>query len=344
MDISRIINLFFKKNNIFENLEENIDDKIKQMFEPTYNKLKSKFIIWKKDPQIIKRLEVLNTVNSNLEKYKIGYEIIQSFLLDETTRELILNILEILLHNIEEIILSVPIIDKTLYNSLSKFIKAISINNAIKTKEIAVSFGSDFFKRIDFFTIIESILIFQEKRQDKREFEEILENANENEYKKYISDWTLKYAQIIEGPLKNALLLLLKLKYISWGRSYNYLDKRDISIGYVLNKLNTDTFLANYRNSIFHQNLYLTKEHEIKLNKIIFNDREKQIILSLEDYINDFFKVIIFLITFYLVLFKIYLDLYDQPKQIIEKIIFSAKEYIDRFISNSYEDFLIFLD
>ncbi len=340
MNISRIINLFFKKNNIFENLEENIDDKIKQMFEPTYNKLKSKFIIWKKDPQIIKRLELLNNVNSNLERYKIGYEIIQNFLLDETTRELILNILEILLYNIEEIILSVPIIDKTLYKSLTKFIKAISINNAIKTKEIVVSFGSNFFKGINFFTIIDSILIFQEKK----EFEEILENANKHEYKKYMSDWTLKYAQIIEGPLKNALLLLLKLKYISWGKRYNYLDKRDLSIGYVLNKVNADSLLANYRNSIFHQNLYLTKEHEIKHNKIILFDREKQIILSLEDYINDFYKVIIFLITFYLVLFKIYLDLSVQLKQIIEKILFSAKEYIDRFISNSNEDFFNFLD
>lgn len=340
LNISRIINLFFKKNNIFENLEENIDDKIKQMFEPTYNKLKSKFIIWKKDPQIIKRLELLNNVNSNLERYKIGYEIIQNFLLDETTRELILNILEILLYNIEEIILSVPIIDKTLYKSLTKFIKAISINNAIKTKEIVVSFGSNFFKGINFFTIIDSILIFQEKK----EFEEILENANKHEYKKYMSDWTLKYAQIIEGPLKNALLLLLKLKYISWGKRYNYLDKRDLSIGYVLNKVNADSLLANYRNSIFHQNLYLTKEHEIKHNKIILFDREKQIILSLEDYINDFYKVIIFLITFYLVLFKIYLDLSVQLKQIIEKILFSAKEYIDRFISNSNEDFFNFLD
>jgi len=136
LNISRILNLFFKKNNIFENLEENIDDKIKQMFEPTYKKLKSKFIIWKKDPKIIKRLEVLNKANSDLERYKIGYEIIQSFLIDETTRKLILNILEILLYNIEEIILSVPIIDKPLYNSLSKFIKAISINNAVKTKEL----------------------------------------------------------------------------------------------------------------------------------------------------------------------------------------------------------------
>lgn len=104
--------------------------------------------------------------------------------------------------------------------------------------------------------------------------------------------------------------------------------------------MNIDQILANYRNSIFHQNIYLTKEHEIKHNKIILFDRGKKIILTFEDYFKEFYKVVIFLITFYLIFFKTYLEFFDQPEQIINKILFFVKDFINRIISNSCEDFL----
>jgi len=329
LDISGIINFFFKKDTIFENLESNLKEII-GLFEPTYSALKSKFIKWKNDPQLVVKLEQLNKEKSKLEVSKLRYEIIKSLLQDETVIELILEIIEIFLNNLEEIILNIPSIDKTLYRSLNDFIDAITIHDNIRSKEIIKYFYTNVFNEIDFFTIIGSILIFQEKR----EFEEVLSSTDEIEYKKYLSDWTLKYAQVIEGPLKNALVLLLKLKYISIGKNYDYLDKREISIGNVLNQLNTDKFLANYRNAIFHQNVYLTKEHKIENNKIILFDRKEKIILSLDDYTIEFYKVFIFLITFYLVLFNNYLEFFHQPKNVLNKILGSVKDIIEKFLSS----------
>lgn len=332
MDISRIINFFFRKEKIFENLEPNLEE-ITKLFEPTYNILKSKYIKWKNNPQLVVKLEKLNNAKPKLEANKLRHGIIKSFLQDETVIELILEIIEIFFYNIEKIALNIPGIDKVLYKSLNEFINTISVHNSIKSKEMIKSFHKNVFEEIDLFTILGSILIFQEKR----EYEEFLSGKDEIEYKEYLSDWILKYAQVIEGPLKNALLLLLKLKYISRGRNYNNLDKRNISIGYVLNKLNTDSFLANYRNAIFHQNVYLTKEHKIEFNKIILYDRREKIILSLDDYTIEFYKVFIFLITFYLVLFNNYLEIFHQPKNVLNKILDSAKDIIEKIISNPQE-------
>ena len=105
-------------------------------------------------------------------------------------------------------------------------------------------------------------------------------------------------------------------------------------MSYVLNQLNTDNFLANYRNTIFHQNVYLTKDHKIESNKIIFYDRRKKIILSLYDYTIEFYKVFIFFIIFYLVLFNNYIEFFLQPGIVLNKILDSAKGIIEKAISN----------
>ena len=304
-----------------------------KLFEPTYNILKSKFVKWKNDPQLVIKLKKLNNKKSTLENREPRYEIIRSFLQDETVIESILKIIEISFNNLEEIFLNIPGIDKALYKSLTEFINAIILHNKIKSQEIIKSFYTNIFKEIDLFTILGSILIFQEKE----EFEEALSSTDEIEYKKYLSDWILKYAQVIEGPLKNALLILLKLKLISQGKKYDNLDRRGISIGNVLNQLNTDQFLAKYRNAIFHQNVYLTKEHKIEFNKIVLYDRRKKITLSLDDFTNEFYKVFIFLITFYLVLFNNHLEFFHQPKNVLTNILNSVKDYLEKFKSNPQE-------
>lgn len=337
LNISKIINFFFKRVDIFEFLEDDFDKKIKELFSSTFDELKGKYNEWKNYPIIQEKLNELSTNTSNLEVYKIGFTIIQDFLHDEAIRKLILKILEIFLYNIEEILFATPIIDNSLYNSLSKFIKSIAKTEIEKGKELFYSFGKDFEKKISFFLIVNTISIFQEKK----DIENILENANENEYQKYMSDWTIKYAQIIEGPLKNALVFLLKLKYISQKKNCNYLNNQHLSIGSVLNKLNIDKILANYRNAIFHQTIYLTKEPKTKDKKIIFTDREKEFTLTLEEYTNEYYKVFIFLITFYLVGLKVYIDLFKQPDQIINKILFHIDEFMEEIVLTTYEDFLL---
>lgn len=332
-----MFNLFFKKEINLDDLFKNFDNRIKQLFKPTYKKLSDKFYAWRKNPIVINELKRLNTVDTKLERYEILYNIIKSFLQDNTVRNLIFKILEILLNNLKDIIASIPIIDKELYNSLTKFITTIRVKDEEDLEEIIILFAQDFFEGISILTIIESILIFQEEK----DFDEILENASKIDYKKFISDWTLKYAQIIEGPLKNVLLIILKFKYISQGKKFRHFDGRDLSIGQILKRLNSDIILANYRNAIFHQNIYLTKEHEIKFNKIILRDRGKKIILSLEEYINEFNKVLFFLANCYIVLFETYLDFSLNTVKLKNKILSSFKILINRFISSSYKTFSI---
>ena len=105
--------------------------------------------------------------------------------------------------------------------------------------------------------------------------------------------------------------------------------------------MNIDKILANYRNAIFHQTIYLTKEPKTKDKKIIFTDREKEFTLTLEEYTNEYYKVFIFLITFYLVGLKVYIDLFKQPDQIINKILFHIDEFMEEIVLTTYEDFLL---
>ena len=161
------------------------------------------------------------------------------------------------------------------------------------------------------------------------------------EYEKYISDWTLKYAQILEGPLKNALFFLLKLDYIRREKNYNKLDIKWFSLGQLLSTLNVYPNLANYRNAIYHQNVILTNTHEIHDKYITFYDREKEFVLSIDDFINEFYKVVIFLFSFYLLMLKSYLEFYHQPEQIINKILLESKEMIEILFSKSYNDFIL---
>ncbi len=186
---------------------------------------------------------------------------------------------------------------------------------------------------------MQSTLFFHEKR----DFEEIKNTMKIDEYEKYISDWTVKYAQILEGPLKKVLFFLLKLDYITQEKNYIKLNIRRFSLGQLLNVLNIYPKLGKYRNAISHQNVFLTNMHEIHDKHITLYDREKEFVLSIDEFINEFYKVVIFLFTFYLLILKYYLEFYHQPEQIINEILLKSKEVIEILSSKSYNDFILHL-
>ena len=320
-NISRIINSFLRKKDLFNHIANNFEKKIIDLFESVTNNLKQNYLKWKNTPSVKDKFNKLNLKELNSNTLKVSFELLQDFLNFEDNISLILKICETFLYNLEEIILTTPIIENSLYHSLYNFIKESLKRNFLESKGLLLSVKDDLYSLA---LIVDTILVFREKI----EIEISLENVNNFEYEKYLSDWTLKYAQIIEGPLKKALIFLLKVKFFSWNKDYNQL-RDEMSIKKILRKLNLDETLADYRNAIFHQSLRLVKEPEIKNKQIIFKGLRKSITLTLEEYREEYYKVLIFLFTIYLATLKVYFDNFKDLDKIINQYLARIKSFLD---------------
>jgi len=343
LNISWILNIFLKKDNLFENGGNKFENKLKELLGSEFNQLKAIYRQGLEDPAIINLLKKkLDTVPSQSERKKIDFQIIQNILQDDNTRTLIFSITEISLRNLEEIVVNFPVFDKNLFNSLFKFMSDKFKTENNKARELFDSFIEEFIDKInDLFITLQFISVFR----DKVDLGELIQETDEIEYRSHMKDWVLKFADLIEGPLKDALLFLLKLKYIDFNKDLSYLKRENVQIREVLDRLGLDLIFAHYRNAIFHHMVSFIQEPEImdkKITFIYYEKREpKRIILTLEEYYNEFFKIVMFMFTFYLVVFKIFVSVAPDSEQIIDKIIEFFDKYLELILnSGSYNEFL----
>ncbi len=329
LNISEILNSFFRQvdfsNNVTDFLEQEKIIIISNLFKPSWEKLRFEYNQWIDKTSMQDKFEDLKVETSEIIKFRVA--LVQDFLRNKIVKTQILTIIEIFLYNIEEILTAMPFFDKFLYKSLSMFMDDTIKVNTSRVRQLFEVFFKETEEKFSFFTILSTILIFREKKD--------IESLNEAEISEYISDWTIKYAQLIEGPIKNILLFLLRLSHILRRKNYDYLDSKGRTIRYVINKLNIDEKLAKLRNPISHQSIILTKELEIKEKKIIFKDIHKKIILTLtlEEFYNEFYNSVIFLITFYSVWTKKYIEFYETSELVINKILLFTDKLLDDLIN-----------
>ena len=331
-----------RKDNLFENFGENFETILGELLGSKFNELKNKYKQGLNDPLIIKILKKLDTVQSQSDRDELDFLIIQTILQDDTTRLLIYSITEIFLRNLEEIVSNFPIFDKKLFDSLFKFMTDTFNNENSKTQEFFDSFSEDFIDKIkDLFITLQFVSIFR----DKVDLGNFVQETDKIKYQGHMKDWVLKFADVIEGPLKDAMLFLLKIKFINFKKDLAYLKKEDVQIKYVLDRLGLDPIFAHYRNAIYHHMVTFIQEPEIKDKKITFLYKEKgefkKKTLTLEEYYNEFFKIIIFMFTFYLVVFKILISFSPNSEHIIDEIVDFINTYLEIIVnSDSYNDFL----
>ncbi|GAG03742.1 unnamed protein product, partial [marine sediment metagenome] len=220
MNISRIINIFLKRKDIFEFLEDNFDKVRQELLGTPWEELKTIYNSWKKNPMIQEKIKFIINNKQSIESKDIEFYLVKDFLKEVRIRKLILNILELILINLEEFIVSTPLFDKELFFSFIELMKRSIKSNDSESRYVFEIFGEKIFEEQTFFLILEDIAILQEKL----DLENYSEKINDTKSTKYMRNLLVNYEHLIEGPIKNALIFLLKLQKISSNKDYKYLD------------------------------------------------------------------------------------------------------------------------
>ena len=111
MDIPISLNRFFKYKNLTTDINDDLDNKMKEIFGPTYDQILNSYEEWKQNPYIIQKLDQISLKNSKQETFHLGLGIIRDFLSDKINRNLILTLIKLFLNNVEEIAINAPIAD-----------------------------------------------------------------------------------------------------------------------------------------------------------------------------------------------------------------------------------------
>jgi hypothetical protein len=134
-----------------------------------------------------------------------------------------------------------------------------------------------------------------------------LKQSSEGQYRIYFNDWALKNSQIIEYTVKAIFTLLLQLNLANKGVNEDdikELIKSNNTIGKLIHYFDLDASLINlrrlriYRNAMFHPGTEFVYDVDANKRKLIFKDDYGKFEVSIDEFINDFKKVLIFIATF----------------------------------------------
>ena len=221
---------------------------------------------------------------------------------------------------------------------INELLKKARDKDKLETDKIFSEFLKEFLRRPHLFIFISNLLL------DIDDFSQNLPN-----FETEINPWISTYNQLMEGPLKHSLFLLLQLELFLSDKKYSYLDIRKSSLGGILRQIKTPLIQRHYRNAIAHQNIYYTEESDINEKRIILYDWDRKYDLSMDEFFGEFKKLTKFILTFYLNLLKIYFEREVERKNFfnrnsdvfIKNITDLIKDKIKMIISLSYEEFQI---
>jgi len=322
MELIEFLNDYFDDNN--EAFSIRIDpSKTKNLVKKYWTKYEKSFENYHQD---------YNTNLKSDQKPKTAiYNILSSALnsfLDPRSENLIKESLNILLEDIEEYFQLQPYFDNncyvffnTLFNQVfkknpSKLLEIINMHNIYFKDEFPID------KKIEQINIVtevqEDYSILWEKLTIKEVFDpenfnfiEKLTKAKKQEQRKYLDDWSLKFAQLAENYYKKCLFTCCRVNALAKNTilsKYDNLPKSSIKFASVLkaisqeyNKfLNVDK-IRIMRNAIYHGNMKFYMDGEWETYQICFYDRKKKVKRTINEFINDYFKLIKFAFTLDLV-------------------------------------------
>jgi len=327
MKISTNLLIFFRKIINFESEEEIYSQEALKPLMPTFQKVIINFKEWIKTREY---QSLQKAKESDFHRKQSFYLLVQSFLRFKNTEDLILKLVELFFSNLEDIILGFSYIDRDIYDMIHELLKKAYDKNKPATDRIFSGFIKELFGRPHLFIFISNLPL------DNLDY-----NQNLPHFETEINPWISTYAQLLEGPLKHSLFLLLQLELFLSDKKFSHLNIRNSSLGWVLKQIKTPLIQQHYRNAVAHQNIYFTEEQDINKKRIILHDRDKTYDLSIDEFFGEFIKVTKFILTFYLNLFKIYFEYNQNSDVFIENITKWIKNMITIITSQSYEEFQI---
>ena len=327
MKISAYLSNFFGKIIDFESEEEIYSKEALKPLIPTFKEVIINFNQWRKTPEY---QSLQKAKGSDHDQNRFFYLIVQNFLRFKNTTNLLSKLIELFFSNLEDIILGFSYIDKDIYNMIYGLLKKAYDKDKLETNKIFSEFLNEFLRRPHLFIFISNLPL------DNDDFSQNLPN-----FATIINPWISTYGQIIEGPLKHSLFLLLQLELFLSDKKYSHLNIRNSSLGEILKRIETPLIQRHYRNAIAHQNIYFTEEQDINEKRIILHDRDKTYDLSIDEFFGEFKKVTKFILTFYLNLLKIYFEFNHNSDLFTKNICKWIKDMIEMINSLSYEEFQI---
>jgi len=335
---------FLKSRKIVKEYDsKKIGTNLRNHFEPYYTSLKTEYAKFKKSKFVVERLKYLKKDTPIISGFPKAIEILNQLLKNQTLMDNFIKILELLLIENENLILIFPVFDRELYYTLFGFYRELpdtSKNYAKKEIEFLLNSLKD---RINANTIIKSMLIYQKLSLNffnRKDLIKSFENLETKDYEQHISDFALKFAQLIEGPLKANLKILLILKKITNNEDHKDFIKKNYSVGSILYFLRADQTLSKYRNAIFHHQILVKDGINMDNREIVLNDRKKQITLTLEEFIDEFYKTITFNFTCTLVFLLITLMSKPSIKDTLNQIFEFIKDAIDKILNTTFGDLM----
>ena len=161
-----------------------------------------------------------------------------------------------------------------------------------------------------------------------------LKESEDGEFEIYFNDWALKSSQIIESYIKSIFTLILMLKMFKNNTTVEdiklILPEYD-SIGRILSFLDPNyefknlSLLRIYRNASFHNGVRIryTKDKRI----MVFKDKSGQTTESLDQFINNFVKILMFISTINYMVAQIGIKYENNGKSLFELNYEFAKEH-----------------
>lgn len=136
---------------------------------------------------------------------------------------------------------------------------------------------------------------------------EKIQKSTPGDFKIYFNDWTLKNSQLIESHIKKILRLVLKFQMLINGTNIKDIEKiidEFKTIGKILYYLDPKRKYKNldririYRNATFHSEVNFICDNDSNKKLIIFKDEnEKKVKISIWKFLQDFQKLVIFILT-----------------------------------------------
>jgi len=214
-------------------------------------------------------------------------------------------------------------IDNLLFFTISPIIEDL-----IKNFPDSISFFEEFKNEIkdsmDINTIIKSLGFIIEERKtlenmftkspmselikyQKWVFFDKIRKSDTGDFYLYFNDWALKNSQIIEHHVKAIFKILIKVQFLLDKVSIKDIKQRINefkTIGYILYFLDRNDDYGNlvririYRNATFHIGVKLIHDKRRQEKKLIFKDEYGQLEVTIDEFIKDFVKIIVFISTF----------------------------------------------
>ena len=341
-----------EKNSEDDNLFSNMPKKLEENF----FKLCKKYKISQK------------TLTGSFQNFFIKFfELGIKSLFDKEDLKILIELMEFVNSNREKVFLDTYVIDKEVYGLLKNTInKAISIDRE-KIEEVLRLYLKSIETKVSTDTIIQTVLLNRDwyygvlSHSKKKSiidliqvatdlFETMLENRNETLFRHYFFDWVLKFGYLLEGYIKEILIVYLNSICIckndnlnTYNLVMNELKRRHFTLGAVLTELTkfdseAPKELAYLRNAIFHTSFMLNYEINFQKRNITFiyteKGVEKEKNMTIGEFINYFYYLTKICTTFNTVL----LNFVENPNIKLFRQLYNAL-YGEKNKDDPFKDF-----